>query len=581
MNLFEDIEETAIGHISFYLASEGMKITDVLLAIETMEKKQNYALRKFVHGENPCEFRYFETGSQKTNPPWLDFVNGQLEDDTKLSFEGHTKSANGILTIGIEERLLIATFGRSPSTYLNKSVLVQDFGVRTAMNMCGNEQIRQVRSQNRGLTTTSVDRQTSRPSDAFSFGLNETEDLKYISANIIGEDNITLQGRSNLTMKVSGKEKLSWDGLIEKCKQFLSTYELDDYKTTFPNYHNLIPATQEQVEELDALLLEALKNEDFGQSHLCIPEFVLTDETAFVFSNSTKTPTTKYSDLKIEQVGNAIRGELTIKKMVNKKIYLYSTIDEKILANQNWSVYDCIVDERKIDDGYFLLSDGIWSKVDYDFYKSIMDFVDHRLNIVECKDEVKNFEIYDPVTKTNRESVFNSKAVEADGKSIKFDGAKLKVGNGLSNKEFCDILSYDDEGSVRIIHCKPTGGASSLSHLFSQAKFYSEAFLTDPVFLGEIREHIRKSGRPSAQNFLNDIPEDIEKVTDNNYSVCLWLLYDKRKGRPDPKNLPLMTLFELKIADDYLRRVRKFKDVSVSFIPVVHSYFQEKKKTRM
>ena len=53
------------------------------------------------------------------------------------------------------------------------------------MNMCGNEEIRQTKSQSNAVTVTHIDRQVAKPSEAFAFvSLSEAEELRYISAHI-------------------------------------------------------------------------------------------------------------------------------------------------------------------------------------------------------------------------------------------------------------------------------------------------------------------------------------------------------------------------------------------------------------
>jgi hypothetical protein len=98
------------------------------------------------------------------------------------------------------------------------------------MNMCGNEELRQTKSSIHALNTQHIDRQLSIPSDTFSFGLNETEFLHYISAHLESDKKVTLQGKNNLTIKVPGDNKLSWDKLIDYGKTFIEEYAGKKYK---------------------------------------------------------------------------------------------------------------------------------------------------------------------------------------------------------------------------------------------------------------------------------------------------------------------------------------------------------------
>lgn len=163
--------------------------------------------------------------------------------------------------------------------------MVLDFGIKTAMNLCGNEAIRQTKTQSTAITTTHIDRQVAKPSDTFVFGLSEAEDLSYISAHLKGNKRVTLQGRDSLTYKIIGEDKLSWDRLVAECRTFIAMYDCKDYVDLFPNYRNLEPATDEQRDQLNEALILALRAGDFNKLTLTVPEFLPDDEFSFAFSN--------------------------------------------------------------------------------------------------------------------------------------------------------------------------------------------------------------------------------------------------------------------------------------------------------
>lgn len=109
------------------------------------------------------------------------------------------------------------------------------------MNLCGNEAIRQTKTQSTTTTTTHIDRQVAKPSDTFVLGLSEAEDLSYISAHLKGNTRVTLQGRDSLTYKIIGEGKLSWDRLVAECHTFIAMYDSKAYVHLFSNYLNCNP----------------------------------------------------------------------------------------------------------------------------------------------------------------------------------------------------------------------------------------------------------------------------------------------------------------------------------------------------
>ncbi len=184
-----EAKDTEIGQITFFLAKEVITMDSIIddEADLVGKKAQTY---DFTVGDAHCRFIYFETLSARKNPPWLDFIDEQL-GDAPITFRSTSQNPNGLLLISTADRLFAAVFGRSATSCLNRKMLEPDFGIKTAMNMCGNEEIRQTRSQSNTITPTHIDRQAARPSDSFVFGLSEAEDLRYISAHIKGNRNTT------------------------------------------------------------------------------------------------------------------------------------------------------------------------------------------------------------------------------------------------------------------------------------------------------------------------------------------------------------------------------------------------------
>lgn len=562
-----DDKDQEISQISFFLAKPENTFDTVLDAKAKAEERDAFSQVEIDAGDDSCRFIYFETSNHKKNPKWLDFVNTQVEK--KFSFSAVSKNPNGLLMVLVNDRVLLAAFGRSSASLLDKKKPENDFGIRTAMNMCGNEEIRQTKSQSNAITTTQIDRQVSRPSDSFVFGLSEAEDLKYISAHMKGNRLVTLQGKDRLTIKVLGKDKLTWNKLIDQCKDFLVAYSKEDYKALFPNYKNFTPATEEETEQLDAALIAALKEKNIEKLQLCIPEFISDDDYSFSYSNKRKQEDLVYSHLDISQLYDHLdMDKIDGSYLRNKVIYAYSLEEDRVLPYKKWSIYACLVFEAKIDDACFILADGNWARVADDFYKTIMEFSKNKVKVEDCLDNCKNIAINDDIDMKNKEEIFNNQACAANPSWVKFDRAKLQIGTGRKDKEFCDILAIFEDGVVDIIHCKPLKDASSMNYLFSQAKFYGDAFLQDQVFLSEIREHIEASACAQKQAYLDYIKEEIEGIHGHDYRVRLWLLYNWKEATPTMEGIPLIAKYEMMLMHDHMRRVCKFRDIIVSFVPV-------------
>ena len=572
-----------LGKISIYLAKDGKSFDDVVDKNKLPNENENFKIREFEVNGCPIIFYCRHTITAKPdNPPWLEFVNEKLiADDQKIHFDSYSKRPSGLLLINIENRTLAATFGIGVSSFLLKHQFLDDFGIKTAMNMCGNKELRQTKSSTHSITTHNIDRQLSKPSDSFSFGLNETELLQYISAHLENDKKVMLQGKDNLTLKVIGNEKLSWDKLIEYGKRFIDEYSRDSYKQLFPNYPNFQNIEKEKSDDLDSRLIEKLKNEEYERTHLAIPEFLSDDEFSFSYTNLNKRENKIYSHIDISQLKTheiLDFENLTLDSLKKVNVYAYSHEQDQILAYKKWGLYNCIVTEFECNGEYFVLSNGIWRKVDDEFYRVITKFIDNTIKEEEIADEYRDIDISDHNRSQNREEVFNHKYCEMNSSAIKFDQAKLRIGQGSKDKEFCDILEYKEGDTISIIHVKKNGGADSINYLFSQARFYCESFLGDDIFLNEIREHISKSEKEIKHKILQKMKEEQSEVVGKDYSVKLWILFDNKKSPPKKADLPLMAKYDLKLTYERLKKFLKFSEVQLSMIPVKTINFTTSKK---
>lgn len=568
-----------IAQISFYLAKPKRTFATILAIDKDITALKSARKFDFKVDGVPCRFYYFETAAKKQNPHWLDFVNDKLPSKEQIIFSANSKNPNGILLLNVDGDVFAAIFGRSASSYLDETALESDFGIKTAMNLCGNEELRQTRSQSNTVTPTQIDRQVGKPADTFTFGLSEAEELRYISAHMKGDKSITLQGRDHLTVKVVGENRLTWPMIVVRCREFRDAFNKKDFATLFPNYKNFRDASPTEVKALDNELLRVLQAHDYTRIHLGIPEFILEDGHSFSYSDHSKRDNTIYAYLEVRQLEDQLKlDDVTIEKLKAKRIYAYSHEEDRILSYKKWRLYNCMVFEHQLAEKYFVLSDGRWLEVDGTFYASIMKFANNVLREEPFEEAYRDIDISKQDEKKNKESVFNEEVCRRRSTAILFDQAKLKIGGGRADKEFCDILDLTEEGRVRIIHCKPFKDSSSTNYLVAQAKIYCAAFLQDQTFLTEIRAHIEASQCPRKPDYLNYVKDHIANLNAADYDVCLWLLFDRSEAKPDKGKLPLMSLYELKLMHDHLRNVLKFKDVILRFIPVHKVQFRTELK---
>ncbi|ELB2136851.1 DUF6119 family protein [Vibrio parahaemolyticus] len=557
-----------LGQVSFYLAKPKNTMDSVLDFEKILPVSDNFQIRDFKVQDVDIRFYCMLSESSSGNPPWLDFINQKLDGKT-IQYPSYSKRPSGLLLFKIGTDILAAAFGSKGTSLLERKKFLPDFGIKTAMNMCGNTELRQTKSSTHTATTKSIDRQLSKPSDSFYFGLDDAEFLRYISANLSNNKNITLQGKDNLTVKLIKDDKFSWDKLIRYSKKFITKYRSDSYKKLFPNYPNFKSVNEDLELELNDKLSEQLMNRDFNNKHLAIPEFIPNDEYSFSYSNKKKQDNDIFSHIDIEHLGNECKlKNYDVDYLSKRYIYAYSHSEDKILGYKRWSVLDCIVAELEHEGCYFILNEGVWKEVSRDFYDSVCDFISKCIDTVDIDEKYHNICISNG--KQNREEVFNEKYCGVNKNTIKFDQAKLKIGTGRRDNEFCDILQLENN-LMEIIHVKKDGGSHSLSYLFTQSRFYCEFFLSDKNFISDIRDYIDNYegvGDDVKSKYLEYIKNEPADIIGRDYAVRLWVLYSRRKKKPELEKLPLMTKYELKLAYEKLRNVHKYNSVTISFVPV-------------
>ncbi len=359
---------------------------------------------------------------------------------------------------------------------------------------------------------------------------------------------------------------------MEACRKFEERYWSDDYKTTqFKSYDNLRhendPAIIEQLDELLCINIEA---KDLERVHLAPPEFVEGDfEFAYVkVKEGDPTPTT-FEDLRISDLISVPRRQLkdlTAQRLKSWKVYIYDS--EHHASYLKWNAYKCLVAEVELGSRTFVLSNGQWREISEDLKEEVGSFINTEVVQLEAPYLPNDVNIWSAELNQNREDVFNSVAGRGCPQLYILDKSKITIA-GSKTYEVCDLLHLDG----LIIHVKRySSGAASISHLFTQCKFYADAFLTDAECRSDMRAWITDdAGEDNAgkdkPSFLALAPEKSQDVLGEKYTVVFCILHTSEKF--SLSDLPFMSRYELMLSQRYLSEHRKFK-VGVIFRKIVH-----------
>ncbi|WP_366664454.1 DUF6119 family protein [Vibrio coralliilyticus] len=154
-----------------------------------------------------------------------------------------------------------------------------------------------------------------------------------------------------------------------------------------------------------------------------------------------------------------------------------------------------------------------------------------------------------------KEETYNSYVAEYNSDIYLFDKSKIYVA-GKKRYEICDLLHKDRE----LIHVKVLkNGTNSLSHLFVQSRFYTDAFVKDVDTRKSMIEFIKNNDNSENEKkdknvFLSIIKEERSELQESTFSVLLCILtYTKDKNIDD---FPFMAKYELVNTHKYLLNER-------------------------
>jgi len=499
-------------------------------------------------------------GSQKTanDIPWLAFINQTKPGGSQFGFSWTNKFPSAIvaiqITVGSTSTFYALAFGLAGDSFLDHDMIVHDFGIKVAMNICDDNELQRIQTSIHEAVSTQTERQISSNSNLSTFNINgEKEFLRMLAGATRDEFSYisSFKGKESIFLKIDKNEPLTWETLIPRLHQLGEESLSDGYKSIFTEYDKFPFVTDpEVIKELDNLLFSKIKEGIYDKIHLSPPEFFDYDNFLFMYAheeNSRKYEELILTDL-ISQRKRKFKTDADIDSIKGVKISLYDVTTETVSKNK-WSAYKCLVAELDKGNETFILSIGQWRKVSGNLLQEVTDFVATVLlsnpaylpeNIPIWNPQAKGGKNGKPFIGENQEAVYNQTAARESRELFLFDKGRIEIA-GEKKYEVCDLFHQDK----KFIQVKRfSAGAASISHLFLQARFYAEAFLCDSKCRKSMRAHIVDNANGRDINpFVTCMPDDRTAIKADDYSICLCLLTD-RNGLTI-SDLPFMSKYEL------------------------------------
>lgn len=455
------------------------------------------------------EGAFYYTKSFPSPPAWLGFISPYL---TSVPAQVLSASSSGLLILKAHGSFFAFTFGYGKSL-LDPTKIVQQFGLRVALNRVDPAQIRSMDTKTFEDMVVTRNTQTSKSSDIPNFGIDVSRDIlravtgeprdPTFAKRISGSDALVLTFTKDVT------------DLPAKCKEVLDAYRDTAYKADFDwiDHMSVVPAGR-RLDELNSLLVKQLARGDASNTHMAMPEPTnWEDIDAFRISGTFKT---EYDDLDLPEY---LAG-LSAKKL--RATNLETLKSRRVSARYSrggsdflplWTLYQCLVSEQRIGGELFVLIEGRWFQISDTLVKRVDAFVSALPTSRAALGNAKPGEI---------EPDFNRRlAAEKPDDFLSLDAKIKRPGGASSGIEFCDLLTADRE----LIHVKRKSRSSTLSHLFAQGAVSTTTFIDDPTFRDEVRDLISAEA-PAADvpRWLALVPDGATPVAKSTYTVSYVVL---------------------------------------------------------
>ncbi|MBY3202003.1 DUF6119 family protein [Rhizobium laguerreae] len=504
--------------------------------------------------------------------PWLQFLNSGFPEK-KYTYQAFNKFPRALMALrvigkeGAEDVFYVATFGQHGDSSLDKEQIVYDFGIKVGMNICDAEKLRRIQTAAHEAVSRQTERQASTGTSLGVFGINtDTEFLRTISGSVKKEYLTVVdafRGKDSIQIKFPKDQKVTWSHLVLLCRKLEERYWSDDYTKTDLKVYDILRHESDPVviAELNKKLCAAIAAKDFACIHLAPPEFRISDGNSFAYEEKNSpedvTPPTS-DDLRIADLVSVKRRRLKNldeHRIKGWKIFEYNPDLDRTFPL--WDAYRCIVAEIDLHGRAFVLSSGQWREVSEEL-KQLVDEYFQNHDLVQDPDYLPHdVNIYNAARKENREELFNQRAAEVCAELYLLDKAKLEIA-GQRRYEVCDLL----HANRSIIHVKRySSGAASISHLFTQGKFYAHAFSTDAACRTGMVNWINGDTDPTSEAkdksaFIALIPEKKTDLDEKRYTVIFCILHDGQEFSLD--QLPFMSRYELMLSHRFLTDDRSF-----------------------
>jgi uncharacterized protein (TIGR04141 family) len=494
--------------LSIFLIREGVPVAEALKP--GLRKVSVSKVGDLYYKQNP-----------RSSPKWLTFFEDTLAEIPRLS----NQSNGALLVVRRGKRHFAVSFGLGRHL-LEAGKYEDSFGLRVTLNSVDPDRLKSVDRRTFDAISCHTRTQASQAGDVNAFGLNVEQDLLRAATGSPLDEQLgrRMTGMDALLVTVP----TTIEALPSLLDKYLIRYEDDSYKKTFPWVDHIGEVRDAKLRaELDEQLVAMIRTSAPSDmsAWLAVPDLIEWAEIGgFRYRSSNEAEL--YADLHVRDFLDTVADVdvVTAETLRHRHVFAYDTDDERWI--RRWTVYSCLYGEIEHDATTYLLSSGVWYRVEREFVATIDRLVARLVRTSTL-----------PIYSDKSEGDYNKRVSAASsGKIALLDRKLIRIGG--TTVEFCDLFTSDH----RMIHVKRYGGSSVLSHLFAQGSVAANAFLEDPAFRAAVNTKL-----PKSHQFKDIANRPDPKQFEVNYAIV-----SRSKKRID-KALPFFSRLNLRNAARQLR----------------------------
>ena len=328
------------------------------------------------------EGRIYIASTEENTVEWLDTLNLYTKDDLEGDLYKN-KSNKAVMMLKYEKDeeeyvfSLVFGYGR---TMLNEQSIVKNFGLRTAVNLIEESNIKSLNSLNISTNYLDIQRQALSYGSHSDLHVDTNADiLKSISGRASYDSHYsTLNGADNL--RFSAKSDVTLSDLLNG---ILDAYSSENYKEKGLEWIDHIQAVRDSkiIATLDKELINHIKDDSLDNpviapnkimSHLDIEGYFISG-----MNSSHKLKGNFYDDIPSEQFWEFLSDKIEDKKILDKlkSCSLYCWANDS--AQKISSIYDSLFIEIDHNNEKFFINNGDWFKIESAYYGYITNKIDN------------------------------------------------------------------------------------------------------------------------------------------------------------------------------------------------------------